>query len=69
MLTGAELKEFKATGKTQHTYGGITYIIECDGKGMPYASKAVVLSQDLPSVNFAGLINHLVNNIPVYKGE
>ena len=67
MLTGAELKEFKATGKTAHTYGGLTYIVKANDKGFPYVSDVVVLKADLPSVNFAGYINHVLNDIPVYN--
>lgn len=69
MLTGKEVKEFAQTGHTEHTYGGITYVVTSNEKGLPVVTGAKVLSQDLPAVNFAGYINYVVNDMPLYKGN
>lgn len=68
-LTGEEVKQFKATGHTTHTKAGITYIIACNEKGHPFVEKAIISQDDLPSVNFSGFLNYLLNGLPVYKGE
>ena len=68
-LTGEEVKQFKATGHTTHTKAGVTYVIACNEKGHPFVKEAIISQDNLPSVNFTGFLNYLLNDLPVYKGE
>ena len=66
-LTGKEFEEFKATGKTSHTYGGITYDIEAV-EGWPVAVGARILASNLPEVDFASSILYARRGEKPYKG-